>query len=280
MSSSHRDDRPALIALGLILAAIVLVSGLGLASRYLAANPLPFANGSAAQYADGQRGPSEGHWWPEFSARDTYAQWAMTGLAFVATIISVVSVFLIRQTFIETKRTADAAVDSNATTREIGEAQTRAYLSPGVGTFRVTLNGATLKIEIGNFGQSPAQEVDIWARLMMPNMNSSGNHDQLLYSEWRRAGIVGIGAGQTGEAWLLFANGSAPKEIFRSMHTNTFYVSAECRMEWTDVFDKKWPANFFVSEAVDEQVSMNALGDPRMGNLRSTQTPHVQQPKG
>lgn len=202
------------------------------------------------------------------------AKWAMAMfiVSAIGTTVGLVGIVFVFRTLKATRK-------GNKINREIGEAQTRAYLSPGAGTFRVTLNGATLNVTISNFGQSPAQQVDLWARLMMPNMDSTGNHDQLLYSEWRRSGIVGIGAGQDGEAMFLFASGSAPKEIFRGQHANKFYVSAQCRMEWVDVFGKRWPADFFVTEAVKESEPMNALGTPRAGKLRSTQTPTVDQRK-
>ena len=52
-----------------------------------------------------ERGPSEGYWWPEVSARDTYAQWAMVILALAATVISVWAIMLLRQTLTETGKT-------------------------------------------------------------------------------------------------------------------------------------------------------------------------------
>lgn len=102
------------------------------------------------------RGPSEGYWRPEFSARDTYAQWAMTGLALIATGISIVGVVLIRRTFEETKRTADAAFAAV----EIAEKQFLASERPWI---KVEVIDATLIFGSHGLilGKSPAARIRI-----------------------------------------------------------------------------------------------------------------------
>ncbi|MFP9137911.1 hypothetical protein ACLI1C_12100 [Devosia sp. XGJD_8] len=152
------QDRGALVALGMILGAVVLVTAIGLLQRLVVELSIP------TQAVDlAARGPKEGYWWPEFSVRDTYAQWAMTAVALVALGISVVGVVLVRFTFIETRRTAEAAISSNETARRLGEAQVRAYVSwdsANRGTFHSTESadiwGFIITPIIKNTGQSPA----------------------------------------------------------------------------------------------------------------------------
>lgn len=151
------QDRGALVALGMILAAIVMVSIIGLLHRLSGGAPLQASFDMAA------RGPIEGYWWPEFSVRDTYAQWAMTLLALAATAISLFGVVLVRSTFIETRRTAEAAIASNATALRLGEAQVRAYVSWDSASTKTAHSSETGDLQafvlapiIRNTGQSPA----------------------------------------------------------------------------------------------------------------------------
>lgn len=162
MPQTDREDRLSLIALALVFTVLVIVSGLGLMSRVQAGH-LPTQGAITALYDPAQMGPSEGHWLPEFSARDTYAQWAMTAMAFVALIVSVAGVVLVRMTFVETRTTAQAAVASNETARRLGEAQVRAYVSwdgaernVARSTENNELVGFILVPVIRNTGQSPA----------------------------------------------------------------------------------------------------------------------------
>lgn len=146
MSERNQRDRGALVALRLMLAAIVLAALIGAWTRHEVEQSIeqPYTNTQDA--SDNYSGPAEGHWWPEVAARDTYAQWAMSILALAATVISLIGIRLLRSTFQETKRTADAAIaaanaatEANVFARESAERETRAYL-----TVRGTGKGLTV----------------------------------------------------------------------------------------------------------------------------------------
>ena len=163
MSGGYRDDRPALVVLALLVGSIVLISILGLWSRQTLDQPIGEPEAAATEGYQGQRGPSEGYWWPEFSTRDTYAQWAMSVLALVATATGILGVIWIRQTLQATRETARAAVDATTAAREIGEAQVRAYL--GVSKISASIEGSLLdakivvEVHVGNGGQTPARNL-------------------------------------------------------------------------------------------------------------------------
>ncbi|HEY8577592.1 MAG TPA: hypothetical protein VIL88_14795 [Devosia sp.] len=151
----YRDDKPALVALGLILLSVVMIAVVGLLHR------VPVDSSIVASLE--ARGPLEGYWWPEFSTRDTYANWLTALLALVATGISLVGLVLVRRTFIETRRTANAAIEANATARLLGEAQVRAYVSwdhASTASMHAQMDGAVVAFRfapvIKNTGQSPA----------------------------------------------------------------------------------------------------------------------------
>ena len=87
----------------------------------------------------------------------------MTLLALAAIIISLIGVLLVRATFVETRRTAEAAIESNETTRQLGKAQVRAYVSWDSAIKQSAHSSETgellafvLTPVIKNTGQSPA----------------------------------------------------------------------------------------------------------------------------
>lgn len=160
MSGSDRNKRYALIALGMALFAIVLLSWPG----YQASDKHRTAE-KAAKYENGQKyvtppvtGKDDFNPW-----RDTIPNWAMAVLSFAATGFSIWAVFLVKDTLAETKKSVEAAEASVLETRRIGEAQVRAYISwtsfgGQTEFFEVDgrLNGFVIEPQIKNTGQSPA----------------------------------------------------------------------------------------------------------------------------
>lgn len=160
MSERNRSDRGALVALGLILAAVCFVAVLDAWSRQPFQDDVSQRNTATTEAYQEQRGPAEGYWWPEFAARDTYAQWAMAVLALAATALSVMGVVLIRRTFEETKRTADAAIRANQISIEAQRAWMR-IVNVECSHFVITEKGISAGIyaEAMNIGGSPARWV-------------------------------------------------------------------------------------------------------------------------
>lgn len=159
MPNSGRD-RYAVVALLAVLAAIVFVAWLGQPTDAQIAN-------SETRYADYPKehhGPAEGRWWPEVSARDTYAQWFMAILALAATGISIWAIRILRNTLDQTRYAVKSAEDAVEVTREIGEAQVRAYLQFSIKHLNyiqaVKNDGIKLGGILTNKGQSPALEIE------------------------------------------------------------------------------------------------------------------------
>lgn len=108
MSGSHKNQRFAFVALGMALLAIVLASWLS----QPADKQKTQQDATTTEYSQEQYGPAEGRWWPEFSARDTYAQWVMAALSVVATGFSVWAVFLVRDSLALNRDAVKAARDA------------------------------------------------------------------------------------------------------------------------------------------------------------------------
>lgn len=148
--------------------------------------PVEQPHATAAEYYQEQRGPSEGYWWPEFATRDTYAQWAMTILAAVATAASIVGIILLRRTFEETKRTAEAAEASNALARVSFESGFRPWLL-------VTISGRLIPQESLNMfreGDPPTRNINMRAKIEVTNY---GDMPATILSS--DTGVVGAVAG-------------------------------------------------------------------------------------
>lgn len=146
MSGSHRNHRYALIALGMTLLAIVFSSWfsqpVGEQKTQQGVN--------TAEYSQEHYGPTEGRWWPEFSARDTYAQWVMALFSIAATGVSFLAVVWVKRTLLETRR--------------IGEAQVRAYvvIAPDdIGEPKSDGRPIVITLKVKNTGATPARNLTI-----------------------------------------------------------------------------------------------------------------------
>lgn len=161
--------------------AIGLIAGLGIALLFLVWAVPEFRNPTVAyEYyqhwqAKSTSSPYQNtddthQWIREFSgwvfAEDSLAQWLMAGLGFAATVISLLALIWIKRTWVQAKRSADAANDVVSVTREIGQKQVRAYLS--IERVDFTWNGTGSESNISNiifvwknFGNSPAFDANI-----------------------------------------------------------------------------------------------------------------------
>lgn len=177
MSDGNRNQRYALIALGMALSAITAAAWWSQPSDQPIAKP----HAAPTDHYQEQRGPSEGYWWPEFAARDTYAQWAMTILALAATGVSIWAVQMVRATLDatrdgirEAKASADAALNQ---ARDLQFQQQRPYVHFDGGSFRISVSDQSkfschAEIRIKNSGVSPAA-ITLWGLFLNPVTNFS-----------------------------------------------------------------------------------------------------------
>lgn len=130
----------------------------------------PSANGRAETDSDNKDATEEPVNWILQTTGDGWAQWAMVFFALVATVISGVAVVLLKRTLKANRdlleKTEDAisvARQTNNITRDIGEAQVRAY--PSITGFDCWLHrGGSMvgfKVKGKNFGQSPMRNATL-----------------------------------------------------------------------------------------------------------------------
>lgn len=179
MSGSNWRKSDTIIAL--IIAtfiAIPLVWGLAQQKHKKQATQI---NQSTQEYDNTYRGPSEGYWWPEFAARDTYAQWAMTFFAFIATIASIVAVILLYSTL--------------KTTRKLNKLTSEAFLNEQRPWLKVTPNNfieigrtednwfSVYGVNIENVGKSPAVNITFLTKTFFIDGQNNPNDEISIFRE-------------------------------------------------------------------------------------------------
>lgn len=218
----------------------------------------------------------------DLKAQMDMARWAFWMLiATGATVILTgVGVVLIWRTLLYTRQAAvhageavveagnatKAAQDAVEETRRIGEAQVRAYLTCVGGEFLVSARLLKLRLRVKNTGQSPAPECRI---LCAPFGPFDGN--ELLYLPGLLCEIFYVAASQEEGGELIFNEESGLISAFATeLLRQSIYVSAECRMEWTDTFGKTQTQNFFLVEVDEPQKEVSPRPAVRRGKLEAT----------
>jgi len=149
MSDKKDGDRGALLALGLALIAIVFIVFIQIVPERLA-------------------GSAEFNVW-----RERVPQWIIAVFSGLGTFVSIWAVWLVRSTLKETRISTKAAQDAVIVTREVGVAQTRAWIIPdGFESFvtdKATINGKVSNDALiviakwRNAGNTPAQHLDCFS---------------------------------------------------------------------------------------------------------------------
>lgn len=229
-----KRDRGAFFAIGLVV-------GLGLALLFLVWAVPEFRSPTFAKqyYADwhvaaqvGQSGkPDDTHFWIRelygwVYAEDTLAQWIMAVFAIVATGTSIWAVLLLRNTLVATRDAVRSADDAVTVTRELGEAQTRAYVhvesaelrwgNPKGEHPRVTFTAI-------NTGQTPAKWFECHATFFTRKLTKEGFYaENITFDDLDLTGITAhrwnaLGGGRE----LTFTAASKSANVARSSYGRT-----------------------------------------------------------
>jgi hypothetical protein len=139
--------------------------------------------------SDGGEQPKDGLLWG-----DGLAQWAMAAAAVLSLLISGWAVWLVKRTFDKTAEAVATAREANATARELGEAQVRAYVT--CTECEVSKIGVGLKpranLKFKNSGQSPAANVRIKVAVRTDRFPQS---EHVVVLAWSTEDTRGMAAG-------------------------------------------------------------------------------------
>jgi hypothetical protein len=161
----------------------------------------------------------------------------MGGAAIVGIMLSAIGVVLIWTTF-------NAAKEGNAIAREIGIAETRAYLTTSGGSYRIEPDMIFLQPMLKNTGKSPAKRITIKSqiRLILASRTKDNQGGQ-----WESVEFNGVcddiaGGDETlGYAYLSSKDISA--ERVQKIHS-TGRAYLEGTVSWFDVFSKQQSISF------------------------------------
>lgn len=193
-----RDDKPALIALALILAALLALATLEIGSRHIAGEQ---PSNSESSWVDGNE---NGNSPPGLSENghifgDSWAQWAMAFFTALATGISAYAVKLVNDTLRTSRDGTQAAMDAVAVTRDIGERQIRPYILHDSASVRLVRSDdgipshLEVTVVVRNRGVTPATINAISCKVYAP---SEGAGWTSRGSSWQAA-AMSIGPDQT-----------------------------------------------------------------------------------
>lgn len=153
--------------------------------------------------------------------QDLYAQqdmskWAflmmiISGLTFLATLLGIVC---IRDTLIETRRAVKSADDAVKVTREIGQAQVRAYISASNASISMVDTGEIrIHYTLTNTGQSPARNVTFRAGAKISHVDHFSAEEastvNLGAADGIHYGVNDICSGMSEQAILTFGKDQA-----------------------------------------------------------------------
>ncbi|WP_414831698.1 hypothetical protein [Afifella sp. YEN Y35] len=206
----------------------------------------------------------------EASIRSAELAWWQSFWTFFQTLLVAVGTIAIVWTLFETRKAVEAASNTVVVTREIGEAQVRAYLTCNGANYRRSENGIKVSVELTNNGQSPASDIKVRGRIIFPTPAISPKFpfDSITTVSRESHNICGvIPAGGTGETFLTWRDDEiSGVPLFDGAHpgrvTGAIY--------WQDVFDKTQSLRFNLWRVGDEQF----LEGERIGRFHAFHDQH------
>lgn len=206
-----------------------------------------------------QSEPSEDYTAYDLKAQQDMAEWAFA--MFVASALGVVitgaATYWVAMTLHETRRlvneaekTTKAAEETTKTTREIGEAQVRAYVAPlipGI-AFDESLR-PNFRVRLANTGNSPALWFSAECQIVFSPQNIDG------CAECRPASIfVGsISAGETTQDINFVCE--APLSVHQSSDNTVMHIRVLVDLEWQSVFNNDDGSSCSYSIFIDRPLS-------------------------
>lgn len=173
-----------------------------------------------------------------------WANWAMTLVSFFASLIGAASLYLIYRTMLAAQSGAEAAWQTVEETRNIGRAQTRAYLMIETCTLETELF-PVLRVALRNVGQSPALDIVITAIVIVDQDSQSERaikpHSRISSAETQVSDLM-VGQGRTDEA-LLWELKLAQILREATVGGDSIILTIAITVAFEDVFGAKQVAN-------------------------------------
>jgi hypothetical protein len=210
----------------------------------------------------------------DLTAQEDMAFWAslMFGATVLGIFLSGAGVWLIYGTLIQTRNAATAARDAVTVTRDIGEAQVRAYLHVKSLTvsFLHGLERPGFAAIITNSGQSPAREVVCSAQVWY--LGRHFGQKSRPAPNWQQAVGKAIPAGSDEEVPADTEEMQFSVEARNAAREPGFgiFMQARVMFKYRDVFKQEWEGDAYFNGFVTPDETANAVFDSQ---YKTTMTP-------
>jgi len=164
----------------------------------------------------------------EFDPReDTYAQWIMAAFSVVATLASIFAVVLLNDTLAATRDAVRAADDAVKVTRDLGQAQVRAYIDINDVSYRISRDMLIVRGRLCNIGQSPAFNFDASPK--------AGVNTAFFDASWSEVPHL---VAKEESFTFKWSSIRLPSDDLAHIFEGGTFWSAHCTFTWLDVFQK------------------------------------------
>ncbi|RFC68092.1 hypothetical protein DY251_07365 [Mesorhizobium denitrificans] len=206
-----------------------------------------------------------------FKLEDGYPQWLMAIAALVSVGVSLWAIYLLSETLKATRDAVDSANQTVELTRDIGQAQVRAYLGiVAVAAFECHLHGdLSFQLRIDNTGLSPARNVQHRSATLVA-------HDVPDKSDFAFGSLseMELAAQQNVNLYVPVDIAAEGRQAVQEERQSIFIA---CEVEYFDVFNQQhqiyWLGRYTVvgrAALVDGQPQLHWGVTPVFGSLRST----------
>lgn len=161
----------------------------------------------------------------------------MGGAAIIGMVLSAFGVFLVWTTF-------NAAKEGNAIARELGVAETRAYLTASGGSYRIEPEFIFLQPMFKNTGKSPAKRITMKSRIRLILASRTKDHQGEQWESVEFNGVCDdIAGGDETLGYTYLSSKDIPAELVQKIHsTSRAYLDGT--VSWFDVFSKQQSISF------------------------------------
>jgi hypothetical protein len=170
-------------------------------------------------------------------------------------------------------RAAKAAEDSVLISRQVGQAQVRAYLSCEGAAFTVYRDYISCEVRFRNHGQSPAIWTEIIARVFTGTVVARDDGTvgpALARSKTTTSVGPAIAAGQIGKILILFLHADMGRGAHDAVWKEGRSFDVRGQVKWRDVFDEMQTQTFFLDRVVSDDGSDPFVPErERSGELES-----------
>lgn len=212
----------------------------------------------------------------DLKAQKEMAWWAAALFALNAAqaLIGCVGIYFVWHSLKLNRQAVDTAMDANTITRQIGQAQTRSYLTISQCDYVLAPEKMDLYLVIENKGQSPAVEVEILATATTHEIFQIGfGPEKRAHNSRRLRGqcqIVAAGGKSTGRLTIQPSDFS-PNVLDAIYKHQEMPIYLTCRAVWLDVFGDRSEVKFSLTPSKE---GMRHNGARKSGSMDTFNEKH------